>query len=76
MAETDTERRIREAYKKEAGSMKQALETLNEGKEKKDPTRITMEAIRKWFRNNRETLQAPPGLELTRSTRSRARDTS
>ena len=61
MAETEKERKIREAYKREAGSMKQAFETLNEGKEKKDPTRISMEAIRKWFRNNRETLKAPTG---------------
>ena len=39
--------------------MNQLVETLNKGKGKKDPTRIKMEEIRIWFRNNREKLKAP-----------------
>ena len=59
MPETENERRIREVYENDAGSMNKVFLTLNDGKDKKDPTRIKMEEIRNWFRNNREKLKAP-----------------
>jgi len=62
MPETETERIIREAYEKETGSMKdvfEAIKPLNEGKKRGDETRIKMEDIKNWFKNNREKLQAP-----------------
>ena len=41
--------------------MKETYDILNKGKEKKDPSRITMDAVRKWFKLNKETLKAPTG---------------
>ena len=61
MAETETDRRIKEAFKSKHGSMKQTFDILNKDKPLKDPTRVTMDAVRKWFRNNDETLKAPTG---------------
>ena len=39
--------------------MKQVCDAIKEGKERKDKTRIKMDEIRDWFRNNREKLKAP-----------------
>ena len=42
--------------------MKQIFDTFSEGKDKKDPSRIKMEEVRHWFRNDRETLKTPSKL--------------
>ncbi len=60
-AESKKDLAIRKAYEAKHGSMRETLETLNEGKPSKDRERFTMEDVRRWYAYNKGTLKKQKG---------------
>jgi len=57
MAESAVNKRIREAYEATSGSKVEVLALVNEGKDKKDKTKINIGQVRQWFLENKHTLK-------------------
>ena len=57
MAESEANKRIREAYEESGGSKKQVHDLINAGKAKGDKTKISIQQVRQWFLENKHTLK-------------------
>ena len=57
MAESEANKRIREAYEESSGSKKQVHDLVNAGKAKGDKTKISIQQVRQWFLENKHTLK-------------------
>ena len=60
MAESEVNKRIREAYEATSGSKVEVLAEVNKGKDKKDKkdkTKVNIAQVRQWFLENKHTLK-------------------
>ena len=65
MAESEVNKRIREAYEESGGSKKQVHELVNAGKEKGDKNKVSIGQVRQWFLENTHMLKKGEHLTPT-----------